>query len=166
MPDMLASQLQLITICQEMCHPNRVQRPWRKLRIMSVTEEQSARGQAAMRHQRSTNDQTFAGVFLIGLALLFITGFWWPGILYVIGIAMLVRTINEGGDWRNDRNALVVLGIGIVFTVLEVFDNFNLDTGTVWPIILIAVGAYLLWGKNLRGGSGSGGSKTKNDDLL
>jgi hypothetical protein len=119
-----------------------------------------------MRHQRSTNDQTFAGVFLIGLALLFITGFWWPGILYVIGIAMLVRTINEGGDWRNDRNALVVLGIGIVFTVLEVFDNFNLDTGTIWPIILIAVGVYLLWGKNLRGGSGAGGSKTKNDDLL
>lgn len=121
-----------------------------------------------MSNRHSTHDQTFAGVFLIGLAILFITGFWWPGILYVIGIAMLVRTVNEGSDWRNDRNALTMLGIGVVFTLLEVFDNFNLDGGTLWPIILIGVGVYLLWGKNLLGRSsgGSTGEKSKNDELL
>ena len=117
-----------------------------------------------MSHRRSTHDQTFAGVFLIGLAILFITGFWWPGIMFVIGVAMLVRTMNEGGQWQDDRNALVLLGIGVVFTLLEVFDNINLS-GAFWPILLIAVGVYLLWGKNKLGG-GSGGGKSKNDDLV
>ncbi len=118
-----------------------------------------------MSHRRTSNDQTFAGVFLIGLAVLFITGFWWPGILFVIGIAMLVRTVNEGGRWQDDRSAIGLLAIGVVFTVLDIFDTINLS-GAFWPIILIAVGVYLLWGKNLRGGSLGSSGKSKNDELL
>ena len=120
-----------------------------------------------MRNRNQLHDQTFAGVFLIGLAILFITGFWWPGIMFVIGIAMIARAVNEGRPWNDDRNALIVLGFGVAFTLLDLFNNFNLNTGPLWPIILIALGVYLLYGKNLRpGGGSSNGGKSKNDELL
>jgi len=31
------------------------------------------------------------GIWLIGLGVLFATGFWWPGIMFVIGIAAIVQ---------------------------------------------------------------------------
>lgn len=120
-----------------------------------------------MRQRGSNHDQTFAGVFLIGLAVLFITGFWWPGIMFVLGIAMLVRTVSEGRNWTDDRNALVLIGIGVVFTALDFFDTLNINGGALWPILLIALGVYLLFGKNLRfGGTSGSASKSKNDDML
>ena len=38
---------------------------------------------------KKRSDQAAGGVFLIGLALLFMTGYWWPGILFVIGAGIL-----------------------------------------------------------------------------
>jgi hypothetical protein len=114
-----------------------------------------------MERPNAGNDQTFAGVFLIGLALLFITGYWWPGILFVIGIAMVVRTVRDGGQWQDDRSAVGLLAIGAVFAVLDLLGNIDLS-GAFWPIILIAIGVYLLFGKN----KSIGTRKSKNDDLL
>lgn len=110
-----------------------------------------------MNRLSSGNDQTFAGVFLIGLAVLFLTGYWWPGILFVIGIAMIVRTIREGGTWQDDRSALGLLVIGGIFAALDLFGDLNLS-GAFWPIILIALGVYLLFAKS------STAPKSKNDD--
>ena len=111
---------------------------------------------------KQQSDQTFGGVMLIGLAVLFLTGYWWPGIMFVIGAAMIARTVNEGGDWLSNRNALVVIGIGAVFAVMGVF-HF-LSGNVLWPLLLIAGGAYLLFGDRLRGGSTGG--KPKNDETI
>ena len=40
-------------------------------------------------------DQVSGGVFLIGLALLFMTGYWWPGILFVIGASTMARGVGR-----------------------------------------------------------------------
>lgn len=97
------------------------------------------------------NDQTFAGIFLIGLAILFITNYWWPGIMFVIGIAMIARTVSEGRAWNADRNALVVIGIGLVFAAWDFIDDvLRIDGGILWPVVLILVGIYLLFGQRLR----------------
>lgn len=40
---------------------------------------------------KSQADQAATGVFLIGLAVLFMTGFWWPGMLFVIGFSSMAR---------------------------------------------------------------------------
>jgi hypothetical protein len=116
-----------------------------------------------MNGEKSSNDQTFAGVFLIGLAILFITGWWWPGIMFVLGIAGIVRAVRDGRAWNDDRGPLVLLGIGVVFAVLDVFGSIRINFGGLWPVILIAIGLYLLFGKNLRG---STTQKSKNDDLF
>jgi hypothetical protein len=114
-----------------------------------------------MSSRKQQSDQTFGGIMLIGLAVLFLTGYWWPGIMFVIGAAMIARTVSEGGDWLSNRNALIVIGIGVVFAVMDVF-HF-LSGNLLWPLLLIAGGAYLLFGDRLRGGAAS---KPKNDDTV
>lgn len=116
-----------------------------------------------MNRIKSTNDQTYAGVFLIGMALLFITGWWWPGMLFVLAAAAIVRAVRDGRRWTDDQGALVLLGLGVVFTVLDLFNVTEFNFGALWPVILIIIGGYLLFGKNARSGSTP---KSKNDDLL
>ena len=84
-------------------------------------------------------DQISGGVFLIGLALLFMTGFWWPGIMFVIGASVMARGIAEGQDWYNVPGGLWMIGLGLVFLF-----GFSL------PMILILIGVSMLFGQNWR----------------
>lgn len=107
---------------------------------------------------RERPDQVFGGVFLIGLAVLFITNWWWPGIMFALGVALLAKTLSEGKALTDNPGALVVLTIGLIFTVGDVFSLFG---AVNWlPLVLIAVGLYLLFGDRLRGGAGSSSSVT------
>ncbi len=95
-----------------------------------------------MDFNKNRGDQTFGGVMLIGLALLFLTGWWWPGIMFVIGAALLARGQVEGTPWSENISALATLGIGLVFW-LGIF-SWN------WlPLLLIGIGAYMLFGDRI-----------------
>ncbi|HLF87830.1 MAG TPA: hypothetical protein VI451_02710 [Anaerolineales bacterium] len=74
--------------------------------------------------QRS-NLQT--GIWLIGIGILALTGFWWPGIMFVIGISALANGSIQGAIW--------LFGIGI----LAWFDFW-------WPGILFLVGIGIIAG--------------------
>ncbi|MFN8530937.1 MAG: hypothetical protein U0670_20215 [Anaerolineae bacterium] len=105
------------------------------------------------------SDQTFGGVFLIGLAILFLTGWWWPGIMFVIGAAILARTYAEGHDWQHPdaRGGLIVIVIGLIFaTNLLSFLGSN-----ILAIVLILLGVYMLFGNRLS----LTDSKRKDDDI-
>ena len=96
-------------------------------------------------------NEVFGGVFLIGLAVLFLFGWWWPGILFVLGVALVARTTAEGKPWTEERGGLAVLAIGVLFMLTDVLDIFSFN----WlPILLIGVGLYLLFGNRLRGNGG------------
>ncbi len=84
-------------------------------------------------------DQIAGGVFVIGLAVLFMTGYWWPGIMFVIGASSLARGMAEGREWYSVQGALWTIGIGLVFAV-----GFNL------PLLLIIVGLSMLLGYRFR----------------
>ncbi len=45
------------------------------------------------RNQRSWHGGVHSGVWLIGLAILFLTGLWWPGILVLVGISMVLQWV-------------------------------------------------------------------------
>ncbi|MFN8376537.1 MAG: hypothetical protein U0694_27160 [Anaerolineae bacterium] len=75
------------------------------------------------------------GVFLIGLAILFMTGYWWPGIMFVIGISSIARALGEGKAWYAAQGGLWAIGIGLVFAI-----GFSL------PLLLIMIGISMLLG--------------------
>ncbi|MDX2161611.1 MAG: hypothetical protein SF162_09825 [bacterium] len=88
-------------------------------------------------------EQTFGGILLIGLAILYLTGYWFPGILFVIGAAVLGRTYAEGHTWQHAdaRPALILIGVGLVFSL-----NVLRFIGGSWlPVLLVGIGAYLLF---------------------
>ena len=86
---------------------------------------------------KARTDQVAGGVFLIGLALLFMTGYWWPGILFVIGASSMARGVAEGRDWYSVPGGLWMIGLGLVFAF-----------GFSWPMILILIGVSMLFGKS------------------
>lgn len=82
-------------------------------------------------------EQVAGGVFLIGLATLFMTGLWWPGILFVIGASSIARGVAEGRDWYSVPGGLWMIGLGLVFLF-----------GFSWPLILILIGVSMLFGRS------------------
>jgi hypothetical protein len=80
-------------------------------------------------------NQVSSGVFLIGLALLFATGWWWPGILFVVGAAGLSQAIVEGKRWQAAQGALWVIGIGAMFLF-----------GFQWWLLLLFAGVSMVVG--------------------
>lgn len=88
------------------------------------------------------SEQVAGGVFLIGLALLFMTGDFFPGILIVIGLSVLAKGIAEGKQLNEISGWAWLIGLGVVFTL-----------GFSFPLLLIGLGVWMLFGrKHLNGG--------------
>jgi hypothetical protein len=109
-------------------------------------------------YSKERADQAAGGVFLIGLAILFMTGFWWPGIMFVIGASAIARGVAEGQDWYNVPGGLSMIGLGLLF-----WQGFS------WPLLLIFIGASMLLGKSWHNWQKSDGKpkredKPKNDE--
>lgn len=95
--------------------------------------------------------QLWAGLILITLGVLFlldrldVLAFrwffrdWWPSLLILLGVVQLVTSRR-----RRWTGPLVLIAIGLIFQG----DRLNLfpwwDWDTMWPVILIAVGAGIL----------------------
>jgi ribosomal protein L40E len=78
---------------------------------------------ATARPRQKINEQV---VFFVGLFLLFATQSFWPGILALIGLMMLVSAINAGRPERAFGSVLWLGGLAVLFA-----------TGSFWPGILL-----------------------------
>jgi hypothetical protein len=67
------------------------------------------------------------GIWLIGIGILALTNFWWPGIMFVVGLSVLASGSLQGAIW--------LFGIG----VLGLTDFW-------WPGMLFLVGISILVG--------------------
>ncbi len=63
------------------------------------------------------------------------SGFWWPGILFLLGAVNIARGMAEGRTWQSMQGGLWLIGIGLFFMI-----GFN------WAILLILVGVSMLVG--------------------
>jgi len=52
-------------------------------------------------------------VWLFGLAALFYTGLWWPGIMFVIGISAIIEGLIAGQKWYALQGGAWMIGIGL-----------------------------------------------------
>jgi hypothetical protein len=66
-------------------------------------------------------DNLQTGIWLIGIGVLALTNFWWPGIMFIIGLSALASGSIQGAVW--------LFGIGII----ALFDFW-------WPGMLFLVG--------------------------
>lgn len=69
------------------------------------------------------------------------TGWWWPGILVVIAVSMVLDSGAAPWAWANVQGALWLLGIAVLA-------QFN----WWWPGILVLVGLSALFGSVARPG--------------
>ena len=89
-------------------------------------------------------------LILIGIGVLALTGYLWPGIFFVIGGALIVGGLTAGKSWSEMTGGLILLAIGAYFAL-----PFRLDLSEIeWlgPAILIIIGCVLLF----RGVKGKG----------
>lgn len=54
-------------------------------------------------------DAVTGGVWLIGLGLLLATGYWFPGIFFLIGITGIIEGSARGGGWQVVHGSLWIL---------------------------------------------------------
>ncbi len=86
--------------------------------------------------------QISGGVFLIGLGLLFTNVLpWWPGIMFVIGASAIAKGLAQGGNRGAIQGGIWVIVIGLVFGMGRMMMM-------AWPLILIAIGASMLFGRS------------------
>lgn len=57
--------------------------------------------------------QITSGVWMVGLGVLFFTGDWWPGIMFLIGAAVIVQGLVEGRGWLAFQSGLWSIAIGV-----------------------------------------------------
>jgi hypothetical protein len=77
------------------------------------------------------------GIFLIGLGILIMTGLWWPGIMFVIGLAI-------GADRAFRGKYIQGLTAFVFFSAIPILSAVDIPWNIFGPFILISVGAVVL----------------------
>lgn len=75
------------------------------------------------------------GVMLIGVGVLLITGWWWPGIMVVIGVAVAAERWLSG----RTRDAIVALTIFLAIP-LVISLMTSIDIPWIWVFALVLIG--------------------------
>ena len=91
-----------------------------------------------MEHKKSP---IFAGIMLIGLGILVFTGWWWPGIMLVIGTALGVDKFLQGQI--KEAVGLFLLFLAIP-TAVFIFTNNIVSPMVFVPILLIGIGILVI----------------------
>ena len=102
------------------------------------------------------------GVFFIGLGLLFLTGWWWPGIMFVLAAAILAPSLAAGESLRDATAAWWLIGIGVVFGMPGLIGDIASTFWDIFPLILVAIGLFMLFGGDRRPKIGK---RKKGDDI-
>jgi len=82
-----------------------------------------------------------SGVFLIGLGCLFLTGWWWPGLLFVCAASILTRDMAAGKRPQDALGAWWLIGIGVIFALPS---SGVIRFSQLLPLLLIALGVAML----------------------
>ena len=86
---------------------------------------------------KRTRSGVAGGIFLIGLGVLMITGSWWPGLMFVLGLAV-------GADRAFRGNYIQALTAFAVCSAIGLLSATNIPWNIFGPFILISLGAVVL----------------------
>ena len=88
-------------------------------------------------NRERTRDGITGGLLLIGIGVLFLTGWWWPGIMVVLGIAIGAGLVFRG-------RYLAGLVMAAIFFAIPLLTATNIPWNIFGPMVLIGVGAVVL----------------------
>lgn len=86
---------------------------------------------------RRTRDGITGGLLLIGIGVLALTGWWWPGIMVVLGIAIGAGLVFRG-------RYLQGLVAAAIFFAIPFLTQTEIPWALYGPMILIGVGVVVL----------------------
>jgi hypothetical protein len=86
--------------------------------------------------KRRTSSLTGA-LFFLGLAAISFTGFWWPGIMLVIGLPLALR------QYLTERKGDMILSL-FVFGGIFISAQFHISWEIFLPVLFIIAALYLL----------------------
>jgi len=81
------------------------------------------------------------GIFLIGLGILLFTGWWWPGIMVVLGLSGGAELIFRGQTAKGIGTLAFFWGIALIAIIVQAA---NVPWSIVGPLILIGIGVIIL----------------------
>jgi hypothetical protein len=96
---------------------------------------------AANGDQQRTSSAIWLGIFLIGLGVLLFTGWWWPGIMVVLGLAGCAALVFRGQIAKGIGTLALFWGIALVAIIVQ---EINVPWGIVAPLVLIGIGVIVL----------------------
>jgi hypothetical protein len=99
---------------------------------------------------KERSGQIGGAVFLIGLGIIAFSNFWWPGIMFVIAASMLATEYAETNTLNFSSGRVIGAAVVSIIGLLGL-TNFNIPWGQLWPLALILVGLWLLFGRNITG---------------
>jgi hypothetical protein len=80
-------------------------------------------------------------IFLIGLGVLLLTGWWWPGIMVVIGLSSGAALIFRGKIMRGIGSLAFFCGIAVI---VEIVRRTDVDGLVIAAMIIIGIGVIIL----------------------
>ena len=89
-----------------------------------------------MNRERSRNGIT-GSLLLVGIGVLLLTGWWWPGIMVVLGIAIGAGLVFRG-------RYLAGLVMAAIFFAIPLLTQTDILWNVFAPMVLIGVGAVVL----------------------
>ncbi len=89
-------------------------------------------------NNQKRNSRVSGGIFLIGLGILLYTGWWWPGIMFVIGLASGAELVFRG-------KILPGLISFLAFSAVPLLVAADIPWRIFGPFILISLGAVVLF---------------------
>lgn len=92
--------------------------------------------------KKQGRDGVSSGVFLIGFGVLYLTQWWWPGLMILLGVTGLADIVMSG-HWKDALKTTAVFLIAAALLWGLVW------TGIMWSILipgtLISVGIFLVY---------------------
>ena len=90
---------------------------------------------------RRKADAITVGILLIGLGVLLFTGWWWPGIMFVVGLSSGAGLIFRGKTAQGVGTLALLWSIPIGIWIIQ---EAEIPWLLVGPMILIGVGVIVL----------------------
>ena len=103
---------------------------------MSEVRESARETRRAARAERRSERTGLAGaLILIGIGILIITGWWWPGIMVVLGVAIAAERLVAGRYVEAVVALAIFLSIPVAISLMT-----SIDIPWAWVVGLVLIG--------------------------